>query len=67
MCEIAPTPELGMQKIMYIVYYLLGGSTPAQTPRRTTMSNLTGQTNSISIVGFNDEQFRTIVDLVGHP
>ena len=31
------------------------------------MSNLTGQTNSISIAGFNDEQFRTILDLVGHP
>ena len=43
------------------------GSTPAQTPRRNTMSNLTGQTNPISIAGFKDEQFRTILDLVGHP
>ena len=42
------------------------GSTPAQTPRRNTMSNLTRQTNPISIAGFNDEQFRTILDLVGH-
>ena len=31
------------------------------------MCNLTGQTNPISIAGFNDEQFRTILDLVGHP
>ena len=43
------------------------GSTPAQTPRRNTMSNLTGQANPITIAGFNDEQFRTILDLVGHP
>ena len=42
-------------------------STPAQTPRRNTMSNLTGQLHPISIAGFNDEQFRTILDLVGHP
>ena len=43
------------------------GSTPAQTPRKNTMSNLTGQTNPISIAGFNDEQPRTIPDLVEHP
>ena len=43
------------------------GSTPAQMPRRNTMSNLIGQANPISIAGFNDEQFRTILDLVGHP
>ena len=40
------------------------GSTPAQTPRRNTMSNQTGQANPISLAGFNDEQFRTILDLV---
>ena len=43
------------------------GSTPAQTPRINTMNNLTEQANPISIAGFNDEQFRTILDLVGHP
>ena len=43
------------------------GSTPAQTPRRNTMTYLTGQANLILIAGFNDEQFRTILDLVGHP
>ena len=42
------------------------GSTPAQTPRRNTMSNLTGQINPISIAGFNDQQFRRILDMVGH-
>ena len=42
------------------------GSTPAQTPRRNTKSNLTGQTHPISIAGFNEEQFRTILDLVGY-
>ena len=31
------------------------------------MSNLTGKANPISIAGFNNEQFRTILDLVGHP
>ena len=31
------------------------------------MSNLTGQTNPILIAEVNDEQFRTILDLVGHP
>ena len=43
------------------------GSTPAQKPRRNSMRNLTGQANPISIAGFNDEHFRTILDLVGHP
>ena len=43
------------------------GSTLAQTPRRNTMTAATGQANPISIAGFNDEQFRTILDLVGHP
>ena len=31
------------------------------------MTAPTGQANPISIAGFNDEQFRTILDLVGHP
>ena len=31
------------------------------------MTAPTGQTNPISIVGFNDEQFRRILALVGHP
>ena len=31
------------------------------------MSNLAGQANPIFIAGFNDEQFRTILDLVGQP
>ena len=43
------------------------GSTPAKTPSRNTMSNLTRQANPISIAGFNDEQLRRILDLVGHP
>ena len=41
-------------------------STPAQTQRRNTKTYLTGQANSLSIARFNEEQFRTILDLVGH-
>ena len=42
------------------------GSTPAPTPRRNTMALPNSQANPISIAGFNDEQFRQILELVGH-
>ena len=32
MCEITPTPELGMQKIKYVVHYLLGANLPSGLP-----------------------------------